>query len=129
MRSAFALVLLVGALVSAPALGADPPDLVGRVKANAAWVGRSDVNVHVSLRDKTATGALLVAPTEMIGPFTATELRDVLAGTLSQSGKTICATAYAYVGNDPNVTGASVRSTEVAAPNCVPFPLGPPGWQ
>lgn len=111
-------ILLAAVLIVLP-IAAHAQAADWNVKANAGWVGRADVNVHVTLRDTTITGAPLVSPTEMLGPFTATELRGfIIPTTLGGSGKTVCATAYAYVGSDPNVpvnsTGSN-RSVEVSA--------------
>lgn len=111
---AFALLL---ATLASPALAGD-----WKVGAAAAWAGRSDVNVNIWITAPGLTGPNVAPATQMLGPFTATELRTIAAGSLEGAGRQACVHAFAYTGTNP--TAPTVRSVEVT--NCQSFPLAPP---
>jgi hypothetical protein len=93
-----------------------------QIQANSAWIGRADVNVSVWLTAPGLTGPNVAPATQMLGPFTASELRAIPAGSLAGTGQSVCAHAFAYTGT--NSATPTTRSVEVS--NCQSFPLGPP---
>ena len=113
--------VMVALVVAAPAFAGD-----WQVGGNTAWIGRSDVNVQVTLTSGTCSGPNVAPPTQMLGPFAAGELRAISATSFNGSGQAVCAHAFAYTGTG-NAAGTPVgvnRSMEVT--DTQTFQLGSP---
>lgn len=120
MKTLLTLMLLLTATAAHAASGD------WQVGGNTAWIGRSDVNVQVTLTSGSCTGPNVAAPTQMIGPFTAGELRAISSANFAGSGQAICAHAFAYTGTG-NATGTPVGATRsVEVTNTQSFQLGSP---